>query len=111
MKYSVEILRNAVADAIIAEDALQTHYLHKDYTDIQSWRYYLNGFDTEAKCKWQALSVICTLVGADEATAIAIEKAIRRNTMYHRNWESEPRMCSDHSYRRAVAATQGPGTF
>ena len=118
MKYNISILREAADGYTSAKEVFKSHIRNKakKIADPKicggksGWELWYMVYERELSDKYAALHDMCRLIYADPNAVIAIEKSIRRNTQYQRNFQSEARLNSyldagsEDSYRRAVAA-------
>lgn len=108
MNFNVNFLREAINEALESENDYNLHLVDKPKiirrTSWDEWEKSEAGYRKRDDANWFMLYKMCRMINVDCTTAIAIEKSIRRNMQYQNNWEREPKITSDESYRRAVKA-------
>ena len=133
MKYNIDILRQAATSYLYAEQDYKDfcrRYLSAKksgefYKDSASWNLTYQARERDSSAAYDKLWDMCKLVGADPEAVLRVEKSIRRNSQYHRNWETEAHFTwfcrmfdweesapgSEEDYRRFVSAHDAEGDY
>ena len=122
MNYRTDVLREAIQEALNATEEEKIHRLREPKIELgshgayeryigrqQEWRTQVLIHEEREYWAWDMVQNMCRLIGADMEKAVAIEKAIRRNSQYHHHWQREAHIAwnQEDKYRRAVEEKNG----